>query len=700
MRSILLWTNLSFVFCWASAQLEIEPMQQLVSFREPAQRVQQILRKLTQRTGVRLVASADLRDEIVLIDAERLPLQQILDALATALDAQWQQQPDGSHRLHRPVDQASRRLALEREQLAHRWRESLEKSAPKGLDTTLTEAEVQAALSQLRAIFSELIARPDLPLEAITDEESLVKLCETINPLQRLLYRLLSQMDWGEFTEIPLREMRVYSTRPGVFARPFPQPIAPLVSLFHQETALYERLRRDPKYGIADQLPTAIQRKPYLYGLLPELTLPSDADDLTIALVVDRTNADTLWFSLYWIALKRDGHTYVGQEGAVAFHEAPALPKIGDDKWRLCKIEWSEQSRLQLQVLNGEVSAFAPERLVALDPARVEPLSLTASDILRAYARCRQKPLVALMPDFATNPLRALRGDPLPETAPLGALEEYLKQWEWTESTVLIAKPLFATRCWGRRARRDALKTLVEQTQRRGYPDGWQDEPLAARLAPDRSSFSAVSWWLSALGVEVAYAPERAALIAAINAPLWNRLLAGETLSLSELPPPLLQQINRLCTQHLFGAITRVDTTFLQSAAVLYPNGLPRETRLRLKVMTNLGFFRENRCGVWRVFTEYSDVLQLAQQNPDEYADESLREYLREARRFLHNQVQYARQIRYSLELTPPVPKGVRIEIRLPVRCELIGAPTRWDAPPDEVKAEVEQLRQGAESGK
>ncbi|MCS6924048.1 MAG: hypothetical protein NZM10_06700 [Fimbriimonadales bacterium] len=157
MRSVLKWGKLCLLLRVAAAQSEADRMQQVLSFREPAQRVQQVLQKLSQRTDVWLVAAPDLRDEIVLLDVEQLPLQQILNALAIALDAEWQLQSDGSYRLYRPLSKAQRRRALEREQWAHRWREELAKQAPERLDATLTEADAHPAFRRtcLRAWLSE-----------------------------------------------------------------------------------------------------------------------------------------------------------------------------------------------------------------------------------------------------------------------------------------------------------------------------------------------------------------------------------------------------------------------------------------------------------------------------------------------------------------------------------------------------------------
>jgi hypothetical protein len=64
------------------------------------------------------------------------------------------------------------------------------------------------------------------------------------------------------------------------------------------------------------------------------------------------------------------------------------------------QVEWSELSRQFIEAYRAvertaEPIAFAD----VVDPAKVEPLSLVPTDVLRAYARQKGKPVIALIPD-------------------------------------------------------------------------------------------------------------------------------------------------------------------------------------------------------------------------------------------------------------------------------------------------------------
>lgn len=76
--------------------------QALIDFKTDVTRVPNVVKQLSQATGLKLSAGSSLTDEIVCVIAEKKPQKEILDELAFALDAAWVKHGD-SYTLDRPT---------------------------------------------------------------------------------------------------------------------------------------------------------------------------------------------------------------------------------------------------------------------------------------------------------------------------------------------------------------------------------------------------------------------------------------------------------------------------------------------------------------------------------------------------------------------------------------------------------------------
>lgn len=700
------WGWFCLLLSVAAAQSEADPLEQVVSFREPAQRVQQILQTLSLRTQTRLVAAHEVKDEIVLVDAEQSTLRQMMDNLALALDAEWQQQPDGSYRLSRPVKRAQQRRAQENERLVQLWRQELEKRVPKNLTNTLTEAEARPVMRRLREQIQEAMARPEEQRNIINRRnfyEPMVK----IDPTNRLLYRLLRLLDLSEFTLIPVGEQRVYSNRRGVYLLPFKKNPEPALLQFLQERALIHSLARDPNDGVADLVPLferQFEDNP-LSGWNEE-DAQKHRHIPTVYLRITRESESDLEATLHltW------GEGFESNAGIFLYPKFNSLNLPAEIKWRETPVSWSELGRLQLRAFREAMSVISSEPFQPINPARVESLSLVAADILRAYAQTRQKPIFALLPDYAVNPRNVSFEMSLKETpAPLSQFETYLAQWEWIEGAALVAKPRFASYWWNRRYPRPVVDALVERVKQRGYVDA-DDYFAAVRLTPEPEMLNYADWWFEVNNIELyVYDEHNIRLLEAIGAALWQRLQKGETLLVSDLPPPALKQLQHALYEDAFGGFDIVapgeDDWWELLPVFLYPNGLPPATQIRLKREETLGFFSVFDSGVWSKFHPLDYAHEIAKEEIDSEAysawDEYMTwymEYLKRKRRFLSGSpVQYAREIDYRLELIPPDADELNITLWLPERYELLSKPTRWNEPPEAAKAAFEEAQKRAQ---
>ncbi len=681
----------------ASAQSEADPLQQRVSFREPAQPVRQILQTLSRRTATRFVAAPEVKDEIVLIDAENLSLRQVMDGLALALDAEWIQQPDGSYRLSRPVKRAQQRRARDDARLAQFWREELKKQTPENLERPLVEAEVRATMRRLREMMQEALAQPD-DRRRFINRQNFYKPLEQISPTARLLHRLLAQFDLRELTRITINEQRVYSLRLGRYLLPFPKDAQPLVREFLRETAMVNSLYRDPSDGLVD-LGSRFERQ---FGFDPvEDFLPRVASEKphepAIYLQVARHGESWLEVVLYILYDGGMREADILRDGVYLYQRGASLNLPEEIKWRDQPVMWSDLGRLQLRAFREAEDAPSAEPFQAINPAIVEPLSLAPSDILRSYAHARGKPLIALIHDDVSIPDTGDYEAPLPSAdTRLGALESYLAQWEWIEGQVLVATPRFASYWWNRRYPRDVVNRIIERVKQRGYFNG-DDYFLALQIAPDTEPLDYAWWWFAINGVATySFNQPDVLLMQAMGEGLWRRLLNGETLRVSDLPTPALKQLHHMVYESALRSVWMEipDAESWQLLPVFfYPDGVPPTMQVRLKKETATGFFSLYRNGIWSDFNTLSDAHWLAQQSKPPIDNSFYAEYLQQKHRFLNGSpVQYATRIGYQLEFIPPDEKGAKLTIWLPDWYTLMGKPTPWNQPPDEAKTAFEEV--------
>ena len=66
-----------------------EPLQQRVSYDKPAQTLKTLLRDLSAQTNLKLYAAPPLDQEIVLVAVQEMPLKELMEHLAYAVDGEW-----------------------------------------------------------------------------------------------------------------------------------------------------------------------------------------------------------------------------------------------------------------------------------------------------------------------------------------------------------------------------------------------------------------------------------------------------------------------------------------------------------------------------------------------------------------------------------------------------------------------------------
>jgi hypothetical protein len=384
-----------------------------------------------------------------------------------------------------------------------------------------------------------------------------------------------------------------------------------------------------------------------------------------------------------------------------------------------------------------------------LDPAKVEPLSLVPSDVLRTYARQKGKSLIALVPDYLVWWLKgALKGHDA-----LQMYEEDIRRWHdmQEQGDVLLLKPRWSSYWWGHRVDRLALSRWLRQLHQRGYPK--LEDSLAMFQMYEHAGFEDTMFYVYG---QVLILPDgdlnnNQRFLNRLSAKQLDYLRAGGQLTLRELSPV---QREMLLHDVYFGssAIEKVYSLSELLAAfrseaererlaaaeqksleislphVLYPDGLPADLTIQINrthpnmfdpyalspdtigslSIEEVGVFAARRAGMWWDFCRVRGLaseISSAENLPSEL-DEEYAHYIQErVNHYKTNPLLPVRRTPFRLE----VRLGGRYAVYFPSGDDWPlydyeplneGKPATLDKLPDALKAEMEKwLKRLKESG-
>jgi hypothetical protein len=710
-----------------------EPLHQRIHYDQPARTVKQLLADLSRQTGITLFAPKPLDTEIVLVSVQDMPLKTLMEHIATVTDGEWVKQPNGSYHLIRSPKLARECRERDDAQLLQGLKRAVAKKEIERLAEPLTEAQVrqicQQIKRQMQEIESQEISNPwEHPLI-----ESLEKQVGQLDVGQRLIIRLVRRLDLRRLLTIPVGERRVFSNVRGRYLEPFGFEVGSLLAAYQREARWVYQAWTHPLDGFDKEWVERFNER-YAYVIEQDYQWrqePSQVPLTRLYLEVERIRPDSFSFGVtlvsedlkqgveggyWWIWLReeelesKDAEPGSGQPPSEASRQLAA------------RVEWSELSRQFMEAYRAIERATEPVAFPdVLDPAKVEPLSLVPSDVLRTYARQKGKSLIALVPDnLFWWLIGALEGHDA-----LQMYEEDIRWWHdmQEQGDVLLLKPRWSSYWWGRRADRLALSRWMQQLRQRGYPK--LEDCLTLLQMYDRAGFEIMRtvfiFYRSLL------LPEDFTLMSGRNCRLLNQLsakqlahlLQGGALTLKELAPVQREQLAR---DIYFGA-ARLKKVFApvnkypdpvesekQEIAdvslphVFYPDGLPDDLTLQRDNSDRgekIGVFTTRRAGIWGGFyalRDLADVIYHAEE-PSEYDNDYLDELQMLASRYKAASLMPAHRKTFRLE----VRLGTRHAIHLPVQYgfglpdyELLneGKPTTLDTLPDELKTAFERYLQ------
>ncbi len=683
-------------------------LQQTVSFQEPAQTVAQVLQKLTRQTNITLFPAPPLDKEILLVDADKIPLKRLMDALADALDAEWFEQPNGAYRLSRPAKRAMERRQQDDAVLKASLRKALEREAKASDEFRWTQESLREPIRAARESLSHLLDNPDARESA--QREQLLTLSRQLNPVERLLWRVMQKLDIQKLLNIPLRERRVFSNQAGQFLEPIGFDVTPMLRQFAQEQSLLSVVWHDPQAGV-DALEKQYREQreyesplTFHWGSLPD-TRPVDPSALRLYLEILRSSPEAFSIVVYVEdpASKRAYRAWryfsPGREG---------LFPLPEGEWRQRPVEWSEESRLLVnivanfhesyysstalsRVLGSEKASpigyrLDEARLRLLDSAITEPHSMITTDLLRSYARARSKALVAVPNEDALLPIAA---QSITQAIQSGRdrLELHsvaLQMHEWGEREgVLIARPLLASYCWGDRFDRAGVSRVTARVLQRGYLTLNDTLEWARVESPYGSHGEFWASWRGATAFRYARSLTIARFLNRLSEQERKSLLGGATVRLYEMSPALRNALIHL----VYYADALVSPSPREPDAIdipnaIFPMGLPAESMFRVR-SNDMACYIPQRADAMQ---ESPTPLELPQSSPE---GESNTETLDETAGL------FGVERFYELELVLPDERTIRLGSISEFR-PFAEKPMRWRELPESVQETLTLLMKAA----
>jgi len=282
------------------------------------------------------------------------------------------------------------------------------------------------------------------------------------------------------------------------------------------------------------------------------------------------------------------------------------------------RVQWSERTRQFLEAYRAmqrtTESVPLPE---ILDPAKVEPLSLVPSDVLRTFAQKKGKSIVALLDDNAYFAwfYYAIEGrDELKFFMNLISDNFYYPELQEMDNLIRV-KPRFSSYKWDQRASRQAISDWLRRILQQKYMR-LEDHLALLRLTLNRQD---VSIGLESLCLRLVVNIQRFSwldssakrFLASLTAEQIARLRAGQELPLSAFSAA---QRELLVRDLYFGTVTLAtrkgqsdwEDTGEITIHQVFPDGLPLETRVGVqKSEPERGTFTVCRAGVWSEFRSF-----------------------------------------------------------------------------------------------
>ena len=561
-------------------------LDQKVDLRLPATRIEAILPKLTQTSGIRFAAMQSVREEVLVCCVEDVPLRDLIAKIAKAATATWTIERDGTYTLGRPREFEER----QRKQWADKREAELKELARAFRRRALPEEKPWTEGDA----FNLLTAMSDLNKEAKPDNrryfEESTKLHERLIG-GRAIARILADIDLRPIANSFPNERVVFSTHPTKAQFPLGKGAAGALREFEgEQVAMADAAKRFPRVPLSlDQVS----------GGLVYYTEPLARSPVAVGLTVTGRGAgwqvkliDEKGQTLFW------SHSALGQAQVPPPPQPTWLGKLASDKIPMSEQTTSVEAALIQQRRPKSWKLSPTVKAVLLDPLTYDPLSFKVSDGLHALADRRNEDLVLCVPDrlvYCPDTFGQLATQ-LNMTTTSGWLEASSSDFE-TRLTRLPRRPM---KEYLEPIGRNALESIpgILALTRHGVgrvDSGWDARSRLARMymiglgAPTSGGLAP----LVAAAIYDGLTETQRAWLAAGNAIPFGELRAAQRDVASRL---LLTQTNHSLTRQIAvdGRVAYQLNQWACEPTTLWPMGIPNDAALTMKVNSMLGLLNQD----------------------------------------------------------------------------------------------------------
>lgn len=439
-------------------------LQTPVTFTHRAAPIGRVLAQLSERTKIKFEALPAVAGDVVLVSVKDVPLQDLMQKIATVTSAEWRQDgdiyrlaPSAGIRNREAQDEFAARVTAVRTSLAKRIKEST--PPPRGAATT---APAKPGEDDEEEAF-------DMPMGAFGGGGDAA------------LLKLVQNVDLKAIAALRPNDRVVFSTQPTRTQRPLPgNPTALINTLVAEHNA---NVKKAGAGADLDETPQGVEIPQFVRDMVNQSTKP--IGEVTKGLLIASRmgmggfGGVNLELRLYdregKVAYKANSMLSSEFSPAVARAVEMAQGKVQAPATKKTPIELSPETKLIGDSLGKAMGmtgiTLKPElKAIVYHPDVYDPLSFLPTDSLLALAKKQGRPIVANIPDE----MDAISSPEMGGSRTIEDVEDELKSAEQiraiTDPTFLLIKPAKPATAREERLDRAALTALMQVVETKGIP--------------------------------------------------------------------------------------------------------------------------------------------------------------------------------------------------------------------------------------
>lgn len=519
--------------------------------------LERLIPEIGTRLNMKLIAGASVKSDVVGIASPKRPAKVIMDGIAAAVNATWEERPEGW------VLARSRKQELEDEESDAKHREAW-------IRKSLESTPIDTPFDEIRA---KALAEYWFEFKSKKEHEPLdYAQLDTMNarsPLGRFTRRLIEAFGVAQLARVPQRTVTVFSTRPTKMQRPMPiKNFDALIAKFTEEQNRYAKAIKEkgaPQDGHNGQ---------FVSGFDTVSPIHSGYEKIRVA--IDTRSSSQTFLRVEFCSAQgkplASARAYLNR----GFEQPKPAEGLADE------IQLDEASRSFLERAKRERALFSDEAMAIIDVLRRDPLENVHREAVGAWSQQLQAPIIASLSDDnvvtqTTTPYR------------LSTYRQFMtSSHSLTDAQgTIILRPLAPYEARLKRVDRRALQKAIDVRLAQGTLSIAAAVDFSASLNPNSSSTGNWLVWLALPEFRNMNAGGLLSILAHGFPSQRDELLAGGAIRLRDLNPTQRTLVERFIygqsEDSFFGLTSRVDAKDPLPAepTEAFPDGIPDSFVLR-----------------------------------------------------------------------------------------------------------------------